>query len=483
MQTINLTTPPTYRLTPNQGRATLTSRKVYRIADVVLQGYRDEALAAAASVPSDAELAATYATKAAETTAASAKSMAVRGFAPKSKALKKMWAFPGVSGHGFVTAGSVGATFDLNDTTTFALGDRSAKMTPPNTDGTYSRIAKTGLTINATGQFVRTWVKVDDITKILAGNSVALMLGDNTFANYFTADVLRPSLLTTALEKKSVIKSGQWTAIDIPWSAFTVGAGTPNRATITATALLVFGHAAGSPTVWWGGCGGVDENSLYPNGVISLTFDDTYAEAYSVARPYMDKYGYAGSLYPIQGNFGAAGCLTEAQATEMFRVNGWDFGYHASTQVAHDADLTTYTEAQLVTEFETQRAWAAQRGIAGDSFAYPLAYFNALVETVGARYFRTARTNGVSRVEVLPPFNAYRIRPILANSAATLASLSALADAVKSGKGWGVVTFHRIMASGPGANDTTTAIFQGFIDYINAQGIAVETVGQVMDRL
>ena len=32
-------------------------------------------------------------------------------------------------------------------------------------------------------------------------------------------------------------------------------------------------------------------------------------------------------------------------------------------------------------------------------------------------------------------------------------------------------------------NDTTTGIFQGLVDYINAQGVPVLTVGQVLDRI
>jgi peptidoglycan/xylan/chitin deacetylase (PgdA/CDA1 family) len=414
-------------------------------------------------------------------TAAAAKSMAIRGFVRKSSPPKSMWAFPGASGHGFTSAGSTGAAFNLNDTTDYVLGTQSVSMTTAGADGTYARLSKTGITVDATGQYVRVWIKIDDITKV---PSVALLLGDSTLANYFTTNVHQLSLLGASPERKSFIKSGAWTVIDIPWSAFVVGAGSPSRSNISGVALLAYGSTASGPqTVHWNGVAGVSERSTFPNGVISLTFDDTHDSAFTVARPYMDRYGFPGTLFPIHSNFGQPGFLTEAQAKALYSTNGWDFGYHASTQNAHDAGFDTFNEAQLVEEFEKQRAWASQRGITGDSFAWPQAYFNPLAETVAARYFQSARLNGMSSVEVLPPTIPTRVRPILGNAAATSAGLNALVDQVKSGKGWGVVTFHRLVASGATSNDMNTATFQAFVDYVKAQGVAVATVSQVMAAL
>ena len=416
----------------------------------------------------------------------SARSMAIRGFSPKTRPLKKMWAFPGAVGHGFVSAGSTGTVFNLNDTADFSLGDRSVSLTTAGTgaaNSTYARLAKTGLTIDATGNYVRIWLKISDVTRLTTLN---LILGDNALANTYQAQLFNISPMGSSVERKSIIKSGEWTAVDVPWSSFTVSAGTPSRSAITAAAVLAFdgGSTVGPVTVRWNGVGGVAEDTTtYPNGVISLTFDDTYSEAFTVARPYMDIYGFAGTLYPIQSLFGTAGRLTEQQALDLMRIGGWDFGYHSTTQATHDDGFDTYTEAQLVTEFETQRAWASQRGIPGDSFAWPLVYFNALSQRVASRYFRTARAGGEISVETLPPSDAYRIRPIPVGSGVTLATLKARVDQVKAGRGWGVFTFHRIVTAGPGSNDTTTAIFQALMDYISAQGVQVSTVGQVMDRV
>lgn len=412
--------------------------------------------------------------------AATAYTMAVKGFTPKTQPVNEMWAFPGVAGHGFVSAGSVGATFDLNDTADPALGDRSVKIVTPGTGAaasTYAAVSKTGLVIDATAQFVRVWIKMDDPARVAQLN---LLLGDNTFTNYFQAQFYTPE----SMESRSNFKAGEWLPFDIPWSYFTA-TGTPSRASLTAARLLVYdrGSAYGPATINWNGAAGVTESTTYPNGVISLTFDDTFASTYTIARPYMDKYGYAGTLYPIQNNFDLPGKLTLDQAHALMSVNGWDFGYHASTQVAHDTGFDALTEAQLVAEFEAQRAWARANNVRGDSFAWPLTQFSALSERVAADFFQTGR-GGVDRtLETLPPSQPYRLRCIKAHADATVASLSAQVDKVKAGKGWGVVMFHDIVASGHTGNDTTTAIFQGFIDYINAEGVAVATVSQVMNNL
>lgn len=420
-----------------------------------------------------------YAAKSAETTAAaaqtsatSARVLAKRGFPNRPTPVKSMWFNAGAAGHGITTFQAAGTVFELNDTADYALGDRSARVTTNGTGG-FTVMQKSGLTIDATGQGVRVWLKIDDVSKV--GN-IDIFLGDNAFTNYFQA-----SIFTAQPENKSTIKSGDWVAFDVPWSAFTVTVGTPSRAAIQLVRFNVSDTNAGAPaTVRWNGVAGIAENSTFPNGVVSLTFDDNYTSTYTIARPYMDKYGYAGTIYPIVEAFSMGGRLTLAQAKKLEIANGWDFGFHAMSYATHNAGFDALTQDALVAEYEAMLAWASDNDVRGDSLAWPLTTSSKLSEKVASNYFSTGR-GGVERLsETLPPSQRMSLRTIGVNPAKTLAALQAHVDKAKTSKTWAVFTFHDIVAASPTGNDTTTAIFQGLIDYINAQGVAVRTVSQVM---
>jgi len=456
---------------------------------------RDEAAAITAplTAPANAQVASYISTDGATKTAIattigaspdvqSARSMAIRGFAPKTQPVALML-FGGQAGHGFTSAsfGSPAPTFNLNDTTDFALGDRSIKITTggggPSTAG---YVSKTGMSYDATGRFLRIWLKMGDIRKV---RQIQVMLGNDAFTSYFSFLVrnYQGSLSSTTEEKTSTVKSGEWTVVDVPWSVAST-TGSPTRSALTSARVLAYDNT-GVTEVGIGGLALVDERPSYANGVVSLCFDDTHAVADTIARPIMDAHGYAGTLYPIVDLFGASGRLTLARAKELMRVNGWDFGYHATSQSVHDAGLVGLSEPQVAAEFEAMRAWAAANGVVSDSFAWPLGYTDPTTVRVASRYFRTGRSVSAPYPDTLPPQTPMQVRSQSVASSISLATAQAFIDKVKAGKCWGVLTFHTIVASSPTGNDTTTTIFQGIIDYLAAQGVPVQTVGQVMDRL
>lgn len=413
-----------------------------------------------------------YAVKATE-------AMALKGFSPKTAPVKKIWVNPGIVGHGMTSGGSAGTTFNLNDTSDYCLGSQSVAITTNGAGtGAFAQVQKTGLTIDATGQSVRLWVKIDDLTKT---RQMTIMLGDDTFTNYYQGQFFSTVGLSPA-EAKSNIKSGEWTYIDVPFSDLVTVVGTPSRAAITAVRIQVQDLGVVC-TVRFNGIAGVTANDKYPNGVISLTFDDSYDGAYTIARPYMDKYGYGGTLYPIVEAIGQAGRLTLAQMKVLQSANGWEIGHHAMTYTSHAVGAQNMSAATLTAECEALRSWGATNGVSGDSFAWPQTTSSLAAEQIVARYFRTAR-GGINRThESLPPSRPFRIRAEGAAAGVTLGTLTAAVDVAKNSPGWTIFTFHNIVASGNTGNDTTTAIFQGLMDYINTAGVPVATVTQVMDRI
>lgn len=403
------------------------------------------------------------------------KAETVRGWSPKMRPATTMWAFAGKASNGWVQFSSPGTTVTLEDTSMPLIGDRSAKVvTNGGGGGAYAVVQQGSLSINATGMAVRLWVRVADVTRL---GSLAVILGDSAMTNYFTATVYSPP--SSQVEAKSNIKSGETCVIDVPWSAFTA-TGTPNRAALTVARVSVTDTGAGPVTVWVGGVAGVAEQSAYPNGVVSLTFDDSHASSLDLAR-YMDRYGMPGTLFPVLDKLDTSGCLTTAQVAELASVHGWEVGFHATSTAKHAIGAENMTTAELVAECEALRAWGYSNGYSGESFAWPLTTFSSAAENVVRRHFRSARGGIFRTTESLPPTAPYRLRSQPANASTSLSTLQAYVAAAKTGKSWAIITFHGIVASGATGNDTTTAIAQGIVDYCAAQGVPVRTVDQVMN--
>ncbi len=371
------------------------------------------------------------------------------------------------SGHGYTN--NAGGSANLNDTSQYVLGSQSVSAV---TDGaaTAKTIKRTGMTaFSAANRHPVVWVKCDDSTK-LAG--LKLYLGDTNLANSFQWE-----MKSSAGQKW--LTDGDWHRIDLSWGEV-ITSGSPNRAVITDAQIRIVDDGTGPVTVRMNGIGLAADTTTWPNGVVSLTFDDTYASHYTEARKKMDQYGFGGTAYVIQEYFGAAGRLTIAQAQEMQRFSGWEIAGHATTGAVHSARMTSLSASQLATEFAAQRAFMDTYGFTGDHSAYPGGEFNNTVLDAAERFFTGARTT-FQRPEVLPPPRRSKLRCGGYVTSATLtATLTAAVDQAYTNKEWLIFGFHDIVTTPSASTDFSIANFATVIDYLATKGIPVRTVGDVL---
>jgi hypothetical protein len=165
---------------------------------------------------------------------------------------------------------------------------------------TLKRVAQPAM--NLTGRYVRLWVKVPDQTRV-AGLQV--YLGDTNLANFY-----RWELKSSAGQKW--VTDGDWHLITLSFGDATV-TGTPARAAVTDVQFRVVDDATGPVTVYVNGLAHAPLSTAFPNGVLSFTFDDTYASHYTQARPRMDAYGFPGTAYVIQEYVDGVGRMSMAQ--------------------------------------------------------------------------------------------------------------------------------------------------------------------------
>lgn len=388
--------------------------------------------------------------------------------------------FYGQSGHPFTFSGT-GATGNNADTSDFVLGVEAVTVTTAG-NGAQANISGTfGTALNMTGKSLVLMVKMSNYAHFLAGYP-RVYLGDTGLANCYFWKITNSAGQPWALD-------GEWMRITLPFGAATA-VGSPSRSSLAALTIQVFDDSAGQVTVHLGGLMTMAEPAIFPNGVVSLVFDDGFISQFQTAKPYMDKYSYAGSAFLItetlwnhgSGNFNNYLDLPTAQALEKY--SGWECGPHAYTAANHNSSYTGITDAAALADMIAAKNYMQVNGFkVPDQFAYPLGNYDAATLINAAQLFSASRS--ISQIggfpeETFPPADITRLRSMTLGNTNSLASAEAAVDRAFANKEWLIFTFHDIQASAGTNLQFSTANFQALMDYINAKGIPVMLSSDVL---
>lgn len=379
---------------------------------------------------------------------------------------------PMVLGHGWTAGATTTATYNLNDMSERAVGDRAVSITTDGTGGT-GAIEKTGLNLDLTGRGLVFWVKVRNVESV---RSVAL-----TIAN---SETLTPSWFgSLPIQKggKSQATENEWIPIYFSMGNAGINRATPTRSPVT-TIRITLQDWAGSPapTFMLGGMGTfADASPAYPGGVISLAFDDTWA-AHATAAAKMATYGFPGTEYLIQSRVGVEGRLSMADLRMLKEAYGWEIGSHASNEAAH-VNWSTQPLEWVDAELAAQKQWQHQNGFPTETFAYPIGPFNADVARLAENYYASARSTYPWTNSPVKP-SPYRLSCYVVAASTTLAAAKTYVDRAKANGGWPILMFHDLVAANPVGNDWLQSDFNALVDYISESGLPVDTVGNVIRR-
>lgn len=404
------------------------------------------------------------------------------------------------TGHGWTTSGP--ASSNLNDTSQFVRGTQSVSMTTTGT-GTAASLSKlAGSALDLTGKAIRVIFRCTNVAKI---SSVNFFAGTSSLASNFKWR------LNPVTASNGFITEGEWVTATFGWAevstatGYTISAsGVPSvKSGFTDLRFQVIDDATGPVTTYVQAIEVVpDVATTFPNGLVSITFDDSHQSVYDYARPKMDALGYAGTQYTIVSQLGTAGRFTVNELTQLQNLSGWEVGLHAYDGTMHTNRYTTYTAAQVAADFRNGRAWASQNGFRGDSFAYPGGDFGpttdaVMVDQIAARYFTTARSilatngswpSGTFAAESFPPAMPHRLRSMssisstsagAANPTAMVAAGGTL-DKVVQGT-WLIMCFHSIVTgAAASATEISQTDFNTLMDGLAARNITVLPVGDAM---
>jgi hypothetical protein len=387
------------------------------------------------------------------------------------------------------------ASSDANDTTTFVRGTQSVRVTTAAT-GVQSQVRKTGLSaIDLTGKMIRILLKVDDVTHL---NRMELVIGTSSFTNF-----LRWTVHTHSTTSPNYVTSGDWVLVQLLWAAvsaasggFSIGSnGTPSTKTgFTDWQFNCYDDAVGAVTYHLQAIEIVpDVTNTFANGVVSITFDDSWSNVYDNARPKMDSLGYRGTLYTIADYIGTSLHLSMSQLRSMQNLSGWEVSGHAYTNANHGLPngFSDLSAARVNDEFRLLKEWLVTNGFTGDNFAYPKGHFEVTtdgvpVDQIAAQYWATSRTIISETRETWPPSMPQRVHALTAVSEAattpaTIVGAGNVLDRCKNSGSWLILCLHQIVTGS--ATDSTMLTQTGFgtvMDGINSRGIPVLPVADVI---
>lgn len=378
------------------------------------------------------------------------------------------------TGHGWTQTGN--GSSNLNDSATFIAGSQSIRGT---TDGanTYCNLNSPTLTpIDLTGKLLVIRLRVSDPTHL--SQIVVYAANDSGMSNS------AGFVFTSGSGGDELLRAGEWVTVTLPFDAPTCYyAGTFVRSAVTNFRIGLRDTGAGTMTVNIQELSIIDEpTDLWPTGLVSFDFDDAYASHYTVAAPYLARYGWAGTSYPIVDAVDTANFMTTEQVKALQDTYGWTVGMHAATAAHHDAGLTTLTASEQVTEIAACRSWLKSNGLRGGDFmAYPRGMFDANLRAHIVETAASARTTYRRYRESWPPAEPYMMRAISVLSSDSLANLQAEIDAAAKGKYWLILVFHDLVTSGATGNQWTRSNFQSLVDYAATTGIRVHSIQQALD--
>ncbi|MFA6042807.1 MAG: polysaccharide deacetylase family protein [Patescibacteria group bacterium] len=216
----------------------------------------------------------------------------------------------------------------------------------------------------------------------------------------------------------------------------------------------------------------------FANGMITLDFDDTILDHYTVARPILNAAGIKASFFAITDpsvGIGSDGYMTWTQVQQL-QADGHEIGAHTRTH----ADLASLTLAQAQAEIVGSKADLAARGITATSFVYPYGVHNAAIrQMVQDAGFTSARS--VSDGYNFPGSNKFALLDKHVESTTTLADVQGWINQAKANKTWLMLELHeQTNTPGPdtGVYYNTPAMLQNIVNAITASGIQVVTQAQ-----
>ena len=213
----------------------------------------------------------------------------------------------------------------------------------------------------------------------------------------------------------------------------------------------------------------------FNRALVTLTFDDGYANTFTSGLPLLQKYGFTSTQFIITDVVGYAGYVTSQNLVSMDQA-GEEVASHT---VTHD-DMTQETASTLTTELSSsQKQLKTWTGAAITDIAYPYGLYNSTVQTKTAKYYTGARgvEPGLNSKDV---FNQYDLKVENVFDTTTTAQVADWVQQAKNTNTWLIIVYHSVSATPTDSNNVTPTQLDSQLAAIKASGVTVENMNTAL---
>lgn len=371
------------------------------------------------------------------------------------------------SGHGWTHSGDGTQSDDISD---FVRGTQSLKVvTYGNNIRSISTSPILSPTLDMTNKQFAIYVKIDN------KNDIGLFRFEAS-SNNFDSDWFSWKM---ERDSKQLFDPNLWQRITFTWNQdYRNGltTGTPDITSINALRIEFTGKTSQVVTMRINGITTFDTTP--DEGIIVLSFDDSYDTDYNVAMKKMSNYGFLGTSYIIPNSIGLPGRLSMNQLHEMQDIHGWDISGHHETSMfplSHDQRNEILQE---VKQFLVDNGFVQGAG----NYAYQGGAWNADILELTRKYFISARTIADTD-ETIPPQDYYRLRALLVQKNVSPQNLLSAAENTRTDKSLIIFIFHKIVATPSDNVEYSIDNFNAFIDGLHERGIKPQTMSEAIKRM
>lgn len=346
----------------------------------------------------------------------------------------------------------------VHDTSIYVEGNGSIQIPTASAAATNVGMRKNITDVNFSRAAFHFWVRSDNWAEVT--DAEILISTSGTFSQFYTID-LKDFLVSP--------EDDGWIEVVVARSNFE-NSGSANWATANDMIVRARSTEGNTPTVWFDGFGANDSGS---RGVVSITFDDAWADTATTSKPIMDKYGFKGSACVTHDAIGTTEEFMTQKMVDDLATAGWDICGHGGT------NLTTLSAEEAEADLIAMKAYLVNHGYQGGNiYAWPNGAVTEALASTTAKYFDVARNvtwlrqspNYISRSQL----NA--VSP--SNNTSTSTIYTMIDSAVENGE-WLILNFHHVVPTADESDEYSTLGFSDVMDYLDQSGVEVLPVSRV----
>lgn len=375
------------------------------------------------------------------------------------------WVTKFASGHGWTTSAS---EINLNATDVLFAAAQGVKYGPADPNATKTLNSPTlSPTLDMTGKVLVLALRSLDAN----GAGLSVFLGNSTLTSY--------RLYSNPKPENYSVENG-WTLVTIHPDGHSTTVGTPDMAAIQKISIR-FEDPTGTHTEMLGAVGTAPIPSKYPNGVVTIDFDDNSPGQFDLARPLMVARGFPGTICAIgeAADAAANGAMSVSDMHMLEDMFGWEIGGHSALYTDH-VDMRTLTDAQLDNSVLRMRQWLRKNRFRSNWFAYPNGNMDNRVRAVVRKNFPLGRSTGPNGVITTYPVTA-NLHALPCHFPTTSADVSTRITTAVARKQWLALGFHGITSGTPTGSQISLTEFTAILDAIVAAGMPVVTPSTLFD--